>query len=534
MERIESWITECLKTCDPEIIPAVLPKRLLDVGNTDGTQKIRLLDQTQQILQGEKNQKTGYAALSYCWGDLPPLMTTPENIGEMLDDIPFEGLPEDYQDAIIVCRSLQIRFLWIDSLCIIQGDKEDWESESPKMAQYYEHAYITIIPAAAASCYDGFLKRSSFKMSSVEVEFESSLNPNIHGTYFIGHDFTEDPDFSLFYQDIAESKWGTRGWTFCEGLFSKRRVYFGKNTIHWSCRSFYASELSNGLEGAEEDNLRTLIEEHDPLMVWYTQLLEYSMRNLSRSQDRLPAISPLAQVIADMTGDEYLAGLWRSDLHVGLLWYASDFEGPIIIPEEKETRYIAPSWSWLARARNAEISHYVLTHKTQSLLTIIEAGITLDGINPYGRVSNGFINVQGQICKLPGDPFYKAAYESRTNYQEIKTAQGRYIGECSLDLDESDMDDHGDYQLQMIGPRAQEFVLLVVREGLCLKGTMSRAGKDISEKDACLAVSGLVLIPSGRGNPAEYCRMGIFQSPPIEDGGKRFFETCETHTITII
>lgn len=534
VERIKSWIRQCSQTCDPEIIPAVLPKRLLDAGSIDGRQQIRLLDHTQPLLQGETRQTTAYAALSYCWGNESPLMTTSKNLHEMLDGISFECLPKVYQHAIIVCRSLQIRYLWIDSLCIIQGDKTDWESESPKMAQYYEHAYLTIIPAAATSCYDGFLERLPSTTSSVEVEFQSSLNSDIRGSYFIGHDFTSDPGFSLFYQDTAASKWGTRGWTFCEGLFSKRRVYFGKNAIHWSCRSFYASELSNHLKDAEEDSLRPLFESSSPLIVWYTQHLEYSVRKLSRRHDRLPAISPLAQVIADMTRDVYLAGLWKSSLHVGLLWYASDFKGPIIVPEEGETRYIAPSWSWLARARNAEISHYVLTHEAQYSFNVLEAGTTLDGINPYGRVSDGYIKVQGQVYNLLGKPFYKTAYERRANYQEIKTPQGRYIGECSLDLSRSHIDNHGDYQLQDLELEAQGFVLLVVRDGLCLKGKISRAGKNISEEEASLAVSGLVLIPSGRGNADEYCRMGIFESPPIEDGGKRFFEECELRTITLV
>lgn len=543
--RIEDWIETCRRECGQNNKPVVSPKRLLDVGSNDGTGKIRLLECTQQTSQNGTHQVPKYAALSYCWGNKPPLMTMTENLDEMLDGISFEKLPRNYRDAIIVCRSLKIQYLWIDSLCIIQGDKIDWESESPKMAQYYEQAYITIIPAAATSCYDGFLERSTSTTPSVKVGFKSRLNPKFHGTYLIGHDFTVDRNFSLFYQDIAESKWGTRGWTFCEGLFSKRRVYFGKNTIHWSCERFYANELSNHLGNAEEDNIESLIKEmgeENPLAgrnflsMWHTQYLEYSMRELSRSQDRLPAISPLAQVVANMTkktGEEYLAGVWKSDLEVGLLWYASKFEGRIVLPNEKERPYIAPSWSWLARAKNAEISHYVLTHETRSALKILDARTTLDGINPFGRVLDGYIKVQGQICELPGESLFKVASERRTNYREIRS-DGRYVGECSLDLDETHAASFGDYQLQMPGSKAQNFLLLVIRDGLCLKNTMSRAGKDISENEAYSAVSGLVLIPSGRGNADEYCRMGIFESPPIDGGGVLFFKDCERRTITII
>lgn len=540
--RIAGWIEHCLQHCDPETRPAALPTRLVDVGSPDDTQ-VRLLETSDQMLRDDASGAWRYVALSHCWGDpttqKPPLQTTLENINERLNFIRFLDLPKSYQDAIIVCRSLNMRYLWIDSLCIIQDDKVDWETESPRMAVYYENAYITIIPTAASSCHDGFLDRS-IKKPPVEVKFQSSLDPDIKGTYFIGRSLTKEPEFSLFYQEVAESKWGTRGWTFCEGLFSKRRIYFGKNTIHWSCRKFYSSEISNNVEEAEEHNLESLIEERDPLLgqndlsIWYTQYLEYSCRNFTIPEDRLPGISPLAKVMAEMTGDTYLAGLWRSDLHVGLLWYASKFDGPIVLPGAKGRPYIAPSWSWLARARNAEISDYGLTHQVQPSFHVLDSGVTKDGINPFGRVQDGFIRVQGQIRELPVNSLHNTGDERGSNYREVRI-QGIYVGECCLDIHEFDGDSHGNHQPSMFRRTVQDFMLLVVRDGLCLKGTISGRRKSIreGEEKARNAVSGLILLPSGR-QENEYCRAGIFESLPIGRGGKRFFENCGIHVITII
>lgn len=174
-KRIQGWIGNCLQHCEPETRPTALPTRLLDIGGPDDT-RLRLLATSKQMLQDASSQIWRYAALSHCWGDPtagnPPLRTTLENIKERLNDIPFQELPKNYQDAIIVCRSLDIRYLWIDSLCIIQNDRIDWETESPRMAPYYKNAYITSIPAAATPCNDGFLDRSSTKRPPVEVKFQ--------------------------------------------------------------------------------------------------------------------------------------------------------------------------------------------------------------------------------------------------------------------------------------------------------------------------------------------------------------------------
>lgn len=543
-EKLRFWHKQCTTKCDNDIEPLVPPTRLLDVGSLN-YDKIRLVETSKPTSDMNADLKWIYAALSHCWGNPekfePPMMTTEENLSQRCEGISFEDLPRNYRDAIIVCRSLDIQYLWVDSLCIVQGDNADWERESLRMAGYYEHAYITMIPSVANSCHDGFLERSNgIVPPGMEMAFQSSQNSNVRGSYFIGsHDTGEDADSSLFYEDTAESRWGTRGWTFCEWLFSKRRVYFGENAIHWSCRKFYSSELSNIMEDAEEHNLESLIEEHyenarpdiGVWSLWYAQFLEYSCRKFTNARDRLPAISPLAKVVADMTGDEYLAGLWKNNLHVGLLWYSSRFEGrTFCLPGDED--YIAPSWSWLARARNAEISQYVVTHSITSHLKVLDAATIPDGLNPFGRVLEGHITIEGRVCAIPTKNFHEATNERDTTHKEI-ILEDKFVAECSFDQDKSVSEGHSEKQVSMLEVMPKTLFLLVVRDGLCLKGTNSRAGRDISEQDARSAICGLILTPSTR-TEGEYLRIGIFESPPIENGGEGFFVNCETRTIIII
>lgn len=63
------------------------------------------------------------------------------------------------QDTITLCRKLGIRYVWIDALCIIQGDLADWERESAKMYGIYYNAHLTIYPTVSGSCLEGFLNR---------------------------------------------------------------------------------------------------------------------------------------------------------------------------------------------------------------------------------------------------------------------------------------------------------------------------------------------------------------------------------------
>src|SRR5277367_4028126 len=71
---------------------------------------------------------------------------------------PKYGFPKTFQDAITVTRALGIRYLRIGSLCIVQDDPLDWASESSRMADVYNYAFLTIAAAYSSDSYSGFLK----------------------------------------------------------------------------------------------------------------------------------------------------------------------------------------------------------------------------------------------------------------------------------------------------------------------------------------------------------------------------------------
>ncbi|PTB69136.1 hypothetical protein BBK36DRAFT_1112648, partial [Trichoderma citrinoviride] len=97
-----------------------------------------------------------YLALSYCWGTkAPSLITTKSNYAHLKSSISYGSLPKAYQDTVRIAQVLGIKYVWIDALCIIQDDVEDWEKESQMMAEIFRNSLVTVIPLRAASTDDG-------------------------------------------------------------------------------------------------------------------------------------------------------------------------------------------------------------------------------------------------------------------------------------------------------------------------------------------------------------------------------------------
>lgn len=143
---------ECMGPLEYSTVPGTLPTRVIDVGGTAG--RIRLVETSE-----EPAARGHYVALSHCWGRLDSTQrfcTYAYNIAERKANIAYHELPRNFQDAIRITRALGVRYLWIDSLCIKQGDQEDWAAESAKMEDVFSNAYCTIAASSAASSLTGF------------------------------------------------------------------------------------------------------------------------------------------------------------------------------------------------------------------------------------------------------------------------------------------------------------------------------------------------------------------------------------------
>jgi len=140
----QSWLNTCLNT-HGECTAAnerikTMPTRLLFIGEG----QIALWQRPSNFCKRLK-----YATLSHCWGSQPILRLLKHNLSNFADQIPDSALCKTFQDAIYVARYLKIDYIWIDSLCIIQDDEEDWKKESVLMSDVYGGSYLNIAAAGA-------------------------------------------------------------------------------------------------------------------------------------------------------------------------------------------------------------------------------------------------------------------------------------------------------------------------------------------------------------------------------------------------
>ena len=130
-----------------------LPSRFIDVGEDTPLSHVTLRERKEldQLDDGR------YVALSHCWGQTPSLRTTRSTLADHKRGIALSELPQSFADAVAIVRLLGVRYLWIDSLCIVQDDEHDWQRESGAMSAIYRDAYLVLAAARGASDAQGFL-----------------------------------------------------------------------------------------------------------------------------------------------------------------------------------------------------------------------------------------------------------------------------------------------------------------------------------------------------------------------------------------
>lgn len=376
---MKAYLAKCETSCDHSShhhhhhpVSTFLPERLVDVRGTEP----RVIQSTSLAQDPAPPPPTGsdcrYLTLSYCWGDGTQLKLTQASASVLNAGFSLDDASGTQRDTIALARALGIPFVWIDALCIQQGDMDDWTRESSLMHKIYGHSYVTVCSLTSASCREGYLAR---EWPWVVVESEGGGGSYMIQAWMCSPNLPDGR--KLAEQCRVTSPWGRRAWTFQEEALSPRRIYFTRLGMQFSCdnlnevcRSSYAS-LTSSLSGLALDakntsadlmssNLREAYE------AWYSKVVpSYSRRQVTNPADWLPALSGLAQRFASTLHSnsaepqelDYVAGLWRSDLVSGLFW--SWLRPPVhslrLLLDALDSHlaspsaYVCPSWSWVGR-----------------------------------------------------------------------------------------------------------------------------------------------------------------------------------------
>ena len=170
----------------------------------------------------ERNLDQRYIALSYVWGQQRNVFhTTLSNLNELMQinslSKAWERMPATIQDAIILARKLNIGFLWVDRLCIVQDDEASIQSNIAQMASIYAQSYFTIVATEGDSetgipGIPGGSKSRFLPQEPVMFDDISFLVTHKHIYFGRESTLTEDYDFRGSCEPEREEKWHKRAW----------------------------------------------------------------------------------------------------------------------------------------------------------------------------------------------------------------------------------------------------------------------------------------------------------------------------------
>ncbi|KAI8711426.1 HET domain-containing protein [Fusarium sp. LHS14.1] len=231
-----------------------------------------------------------YIALSYLWGD--GLSSAVSSVSSLPDDV-----PKTIKDAMTATRAMGLRYLWVDRYCINQSCQEEVAEQVHKMDLIYNHAELTIIAAAGTNAEYGL----------PGVSPRQVIQPSAK----IGrHHLVSSMSDPRWY--IKGSAWNRRGWTYQEGLLSRRRLGFTHDQVYFECCGMYCFEAlklqmsalhlkdSTRFKASFCDGLNLgIFPRHLGRTEWEVveRITEYSARSLTDPSDVLDGISGVLRVL---------------------------------------------------------------------------------------------------------------------------------------------------------------------------------------------------------------------------------------------
>ena len=357
--QIQSWLQSCLQD-HGELCNS--PPWL---GHLPQLPTLRMIDVDQGCLV-KMQEQCPYVTLSYVWGrDLQfkctnSLLLSLEMKFGLLQH--WEQIPRTVQDAVNLVRLLGLRYLWVDSLCIVQDSQPDMQDQFPKMGQIYGNALLTIVAADGDDANTGLFNNSNTasRVGRQCVRYSKDLGllicpPNLNTV-------------------LKETRWASRGWTFQEALLSKRLLVFVHQTVYFSCRSTTWSEQRKAHSETvpppwtwaeapspytakferlltEWSRIASPLQIHYPnsqpwfvASMWQSLVNEYSIRTLSYESDVLAAIAGVQEVFGRIFPQDILYGTPLSIIQTALLWHPRTS----LRRRKDGKKNLLPSWTWTA------------------------------------------------------------------------------------------------------------------------------------------------------------------------------------------
>jgi len=325
-------------------------------------------------------------------------------------------------------------------MCIVQDDDKDKAEQIGQMYAVYRGAYVTISAATAATSRQGFLQpRTQFR----GFELAARLDDDILGRVIA----MPEPKWFSTIGSGFEYPLFSRGWTYQEHQLSARILVYGLcEMVYWcsqashrdggherpywqshnqyASRIFYLGQLGNDDQGRLPSKLT-----HPA--GWADIIENYSSRELSVEDDKLPAVAAVAERYAELAPvTDYLAGLWRENLLSQCLWRVWDSE-----KTSRPQNYRAPSWSWASI--NGAIWPWppldpIEGNSLSPVCPLLHAETTSSPtMNRFGSVQAGVLRIHARMRPVLWLHF---AEDHAARYQSLDRCRGRDPGASGGEL----------------------------------------------------------------------------------------------------
>ncbi|KAK2766948.1 hypothetical protein FQN54_006263 [Arachnomyces sp. PD_36] len=364
-QNARAWLKECLTNhprCSRKGKP-LLPKRVVRLASSEHP----------RVYEPSREHEADYLALSYVWGSGEHFKTTKDNMASHYSSIPWDRIPKTLSDAMRLTLELGVEFIWIDALCIIQDDPDDWEEQAKQMGAIYDNALLTISATAADGIHSGCfpdrqnevhkLRNRLSSLGDVDIYVRDSCEET-HDALFGDHN--EESEALQMLMEISPSTRPqlltrfpvlSRGWIFQERMMSRRMLHCGPEELTWECLSGVHCECSTQelfhrrmqrpipeMKRIMEDRLEhghpgSWDRTNHPLREWEELVMDYSGRQFTRDTDRLVALEGVAGKFRKFSLGLYLHGMWGENLAFQLGWAAT-------IDTPNRRRLNVPTWCW--------------------------------------------------------------------------------------------------------------------------------------------------------------------------------------------
>lgn len=368
-ELAVQWFHRCLSThglCMIEEEVPSLPSRILEIR-----------DSWCRLIRTD-NQKGHYATLSHRWHVENMYKTTTSNLEEHQNLVESSRLSHPIQTAIHFARTLGLKYLWIDALCIVQDSESELSKEISKMADIYGKSCLTI---AIIDTWPPSSEQNNIAASRPAVRPRGMLD--------------------------------TRAWVLQEQVLSRRVLNCTKDGLYWDCITHHASPahdtgIPQKLDRDFRDRDLRILKEgihlgrlitvnaavNDYLQsAWHRIVEDYSRRKLTKRTDRALAIAGIASKMSHITGHTYFAGVWQEFILQDLCWMKDEMFDRPVSPALQGYKAHFPSWSWLS-------AHFPIRYYFQD--------------RSMGQWAWASIQIRRYIVSIESDPWLDSTGKPRT------------------------------------------------------------------------------------------------------------------------